>query len=107
MGDLNFAKSIDDGQTWSTSTIDTSGAGKWTSITSPTSGTIYISYREHISGNNLKFAKSEDAGQTWNITVIQPCGDTDTSISSPTVNNIFISYYDDTSEDLKFAKYIP
>lgn len=90
---LKFAKSIDNGKNWTTTTLDSSGnVGLYSSIT-VSGNNIYITYRDQTN-RSLKFMKSPDAGVTW-ITKVVDTGDAgyDTSIAV-SGSNIYISYCD-------------
>lgn len=104
--DLKFARSINNGDNFSTSTIDDSvvNVGKYPSMATD-NNRIYISYYDETNGN-LKLAISEDHGSNWQIKTIDAATDDVGLYTSLAVNGdkVYISYYDATNGDLKFAK---
>jgi len=104
-----FAKSIDEGATWSK---NPAMSGQYTSIAVDSSN-IYYSYYDS-TGGDLKFAKSTDAADSWPATItvdgnVNDGGKIDGNVgrfSSIAVNgnDVYIAYYSDTDVDLKFAK---
>lgn len=104
--DLKLAHSINNGDNFSTSTIDDSvvSVGKYPSITTA-DNKIYISYYDETNGN-LKLAIYGNQGSDWDIKTVDADTDDVGQYTSLAVNGdkIYISYYDATNGDLKFAK---
>ena len=107
---LKFAKSINGGSSFTTTTADSSAndVGQYSSISATsTGGNIYFSYYDATTGN-LKVAASIDEGSTWSSSIADFVNDVGKHSSLDTVHSgatitIYISYYDDTSDNLKFA----
>src|SRR3989344_4350138 len=105
-GDLKFAKTINGGATWTTSTVDSTGTvGQEPSIYAPDSSTIYISYYDNTN-TNLKFAKSTDGGSNWSLATIDSTAAVGINSSIDAVAGaIYIAYYDVTNVSDRFVKY--
>ncbi len=105
---LKFARSINNGNNFSLSTIDNTSTtiGKYPSI-AVSQDTIYVCYYDETN-QNLKFARSSDYGVSWDIQVVDDSSDDVGSFTSLAVegSSVYISYYDLTNKDLKFAKSI-
>ena len=104
--DLEFASSGNGGNTWTTTTIGSArNTGSYTSIKAIDANTIFISY--YNAGGTLGFASSTDGGTTWSTRTIDTDGLTGyfTSMKAIDANNIFISYFDNTNDNIEFAKY--
>lgn len=104
---LKFAKSTDEGYTWSASNIKTVASDAVLSPVIKADGQyIYIAYAS--MDRNLKFAMSNDYGNSWLtgniITVDTTTGLFEWVSMAVDGDNIYISYYDDDSTTLKFAK---
>jgi type II secretory pathway pseudopilin PulG len=107
--DLNFTSTTQAG-VWpmpAGMVVDSSSAdvGQYTSITAPTTSTIYISYYD-ASNNDLKFASSTNGGSTWSYKAVATTSDQGqyTSITAPTTSTIYISYFRPTGDDLLVAR---
>jgi hypothetical protein len=109
-GDLKFAKSVNNGQTFTDSTPDSVGdVGQHTDIKALDASTVYVSYYD-VTNGDLKFAKSVNGGSSFTtVTVDTSSNDVGqySSISATSTNgNIIISYYDATNGDLRIARSI-
>jgi hypothetical protein len=110
-GNLKFAKSVNGGSSFTTVTVDSSAndVGQYSSISATsTGGNIFISYYDATFGD-LKIARSTDGGTVWSISSVDSTGDVGKYSSLDTVHSqatttVYISYYDDTSDNLKFAR---
>ena len=101
---VKFAKSINGGTSWTTSTIQTIAGystSSGTSITVVDANTIFISYYT----GDLVVAKSINGGTSWTTITVDSIGYVgyDSSITALDANTLFISYYDLTNTNLKFA----
>jgi hypothetical protein len=91
-----------DGTTWITQTVDTDW-GMWPSIALDTDQRPHISYQ---SGNELRYAYWD--GAVWNIMIVDQAGVVGrfSSLCLDTANRPHISYYDETNEDVKYARLV-
>jgi len=111
-GGLWFSKSTNGGTAGSWNSMLVPGTdtglnvGQYTSIISPTTSTIYISYFEGGGPYDLKLAYSLDGGVNWNIRTIDSAGNVGkyASIDSIGTSTIFISYYVQNGQKLGFAR---
>jgi len=109
-GNLKFTRSINEGTTWGDTfqrTIDSAGdVGQYTSIAAD-GDNIYISYFD-VTNGILKLAKSTDGGETWplaNIKIVDSTiGSGPYSSIALSGSTVYIAYYNDTNDDLKFAR---
>ncbi|MDY6968281.1 MAG: choice-of-anchor D domain-containing protein [Spirochaetota bacterium] len=117
-GELKFASSDDSGSTWSRKTLEDVGdyaaieMNISIAIVDRATDTIYISYYD-ANNTDLMLQKSTDAGSTWLATATTVDNSADVgkycSIAvidgggGETTDEVYISYYDDTTDDLKFA----
>lgn len=104
-GDLKFAKSIDGGEHWTMSTVDSGGAGTVgleTSLAVDLEGNYLISYLDS-DNSDVKFARSTNSGDSWTVSVIEDtCNEEgDPSITVDSAGNYLISYYCDQYENQK------
>ncbi|RME20737.1 MAG: exo-alpha-sialidase, partial [Candidatus Zixiibacteriota bacterium] len=105
---MRFARSTDEGQTWTIGSIDDGGGnnvGQYSSI-AVAGGAIYVSYWDATAGD-LKVAKSTNQGVSWAFGAVDT-GNTNvvgqyTAVAA-TGNTVYVAYYDATARDLKFAK---
>lgn len=104
--DLKFARSVNNGDNFSLSTIDASSdiIGKYPSM-AITGNTILVAYYDESNGN-LKLARSFDQGMGWDIQIVDDATDNVGRFASLAADGqkVYISYYDETNRDLKFAK---
>ena len=104
--DLKFARSVNNGDNFSLSTIDASSdsIGKYPSM-DISGDTILIAYYDETNGN-LKLARSFDQGMGWDIRIVDDATDNVGRFASLAADGqkVYISYYDETNRDLKFAK---
>ena len=100
---LNLAKY--DGNSWTTTTVDSSGnVGRYSSITTDSNNNYLISYYD-ADNSCLKFAKFN--GETWEISTIDNSVGVGyyTSITTDSDDNYLIAYHDSANGYLKFAMY--
>ena len=94
-----------DGNSWTTTTVDSSGnVGRYSSITTDSNDNYLISYYD-ADNSCLKFAKFN--GETWEISTIDNSIGAGyyTSITTDSSDNYLIAYQDSTNGYLKFAMY--
>jgi hypothetical protein len=100
--DLKYAQRLSSG-VWQTETVDTEGdVGMYTSLVE-VSDTHRITYYNATSGD-LKMALWIE-GWGWIIENVDTTGDVGKYGSQARYSNPRISYYDDTTDDLKYARY--
>ncbi len=99
---LKFALSDDEGATWTTSTIESTGdAGLYSSLAVDIAGNYIVSY---IAVNEderaLRFARSLDKGVQWSAQTIDITGtiNQETSIATDGDGNYYITYFWTTPE---------
>jgi hypothetical protein len=109
--DLEFAANTNPAiaPPWTLSTIDSAGdVGLYCSIATPSPTEYYVTYYDNTN-KDLKFAVSSDGGATWTPSTIDSDGDVGkySSLAWDTASSVeilIVSYFDDTNNDLKFAK---
>lgn len=111
-GDLKFAKSTNNGTSWTTLTIDSNGtAGDHADILAVdyggASNRLYVSYY-NATASSLMFAKSLNDGSTWTTKTIDSLQIVGWYTSIDTLGagdttKVFISYLHQSNGDLKLA----
>ncbi|HHT9125013.1 MAG TPA: hypothetical protein ACFYD6_04250 [Candidatus Brocadiia bacterium] len=97
------------GESWDITTVDSSGDVGWfTSLDFDAAGNPAISYNDSTIPfhGNLRYAHFN--GTSWDITTVDNTGNNVgmyTSLDFDPTGNPAISYFDDTSKDLKFARF--
>jgi len=104
---LKYAKSIDGGNSWTTTPLDTVGdVGKYASITGDGTTNLYVAYYDDTN-DDLKYAFWN--GSVWATSPIDQTLNRDVGqyakIARDSLGYLYVLYQDVTGYDLKLAKY--
>ncbi|UCF07953.1 MAG: PKD domain-containing protein, partial [Thermoplasmata archaeon] len=104
IGHLKYAKKT--GGSWSIETVDGSGwVGQHSSLALDSAERPHIGYRSYL-GSRLHLRYAEWTGGTWNIQIVDDEGYVGqyASLEIDDTDSIHLSYYDNSNDDLKYAK---
>lgn len=103
---ITVHKTVDGGASW-TNTDARSGnvLSNYISIAAVDTNNVYVSSNQGGNGSGLFVTKTSNGGTTWDTTTLDTTGNVHYQTSIAGVgSNVFVSYYDDSTQDLKFAK---
>jgi len=104
--DLYFGKSTDQGQTWSTSLLESTDVLRHNDIQVVDEDTYILTYYNSTS-TQLEFRKTTNGGTTWGSAVTVDTGGTigeNTSLAVVDADTYIVIYWDQTNDDLLFSK---
>jgi hypothetical protein len=104
---LKYAKSVDGGNSWTTTLVDSTGdVGKYASITGDGSTNLQVAYYDDTN-DDLKYALWN--GSVWATSTVDNTGGRDVGqyakIARDGLGYLYVLYQDVTGYDLKLAKY--
>ncbi|MEW6441120.1 MAG: hypothetical protein AB1640_09330 [bacterium] len=104
--DLKFAQHTPDG--WDVETLEPDGGGYYSQLVFDSDGQPAVAYCGNLDGESqpVKFARRGDTGwELYTIDAVGKCAEASLSLRSRLADRFGIAYYDDRTQDLKYADF--